>query len=82
MNKEIKYNFGDRPFYYEITSEDQKEAIADYLYHTFFRKMEQSDTLMEALKKVAEEERYDMDYEDVYYDYFKEKAHEEWRNAE
>ena len=78
----IHYNFDGNDYEYDVQPEEEREAIADFLFETYFedKGIKRTPELMSALHDVAEEERFEMDYEETYKVYCEESAREAYRD--
>lgn len=73
--------YGDREYEYDPTPEDQVNAIVDFWMATYFQDVELSDEVMLGLKALANDARYEMDYDDVIEEYCEDIAREEYLSA-
>ena len=61
---------------YDPTPEDQVEAIVDFWINEYFPGMKLSDGIIEGLRALANDARYEMDYDEVIEEYCESKARE------
>lgn len=79
----IHYNFDGNDYEYDVQPEEERAAIADFLFDTCFadKGIKRTPEIMKALEDVAEDERLEMDYEETYKVYCEDSAKEAYKDG-